>query len=143
VKNVSCFPFPSCLSLSLSPRTPSLPVHSTSIHPKHRFFKERCVVCSLVSSSLVKVRSVRMIPNNPCSNSQQQVQDYGRDTGPRSDLPGRRPDHPHFPTSVLLFVPDGFPTPDGTSLLMFNDRTCRLRHVALHGPGSSSRACAR
>merc|ERR1711939_987797 len=53
---------------------------------------------------------------------------------------GGWPDHPHFPTRLLFFVPDGFSTTYGARLLLLHDWTCRPRHISLHCTRSSPRA---
>jgi len=97
------------------------------------------VLALIISSDILHWVTVRVLTDYPCSNPEQQVQNYGCHTGPRSDLQGRRPDHPHFPPGMLFFFLNGLPTTNGASLFLLYDRTWRLGDCFIHGAGSSTR----
>lgn len=74
------------------------------------------------------------------SDSQHKIQDHGRDTSTRSDLPRRRTNHPHIPTRMLLILPNGISPINGTNLRLFNDRSFRIRNITIHSPRPSTRS---
>ena len=66
------------------------------------------------------------------SDPQHQVQTHRYFSCTRSDFSGWRSNDSHYPPCCLLFVPHGFPAPDGASVYRGNDWPCRLCLLSIH-----------